>query len=95
MFARAALRETRHLPGWLDRVLRVVIVTPDMHRAHHLILRTETDSNYGNLLSVWNRLFRTYANQSAGEPTFGLAEWLDGRPAPLPDMLVLPVARQG
>jgi sterol desaturase/sphingolipid hydroxylase (fatty acid hydroxylase superfamily) len=45
MFARAALHETLRLPGWLDRALRLVIVTPDMHRTHHSILRTETDSN--------------------------------------------------
>ncbi|MCH9764429.1 MAG: sterol desaturase family protein [Alphaproteobacteria bacterium] len=51
------------LPGWLDRILRQVIVTPDMHRVHHSIDRREHDSNYGFNLSIWDRLFRTYCAQ--------------------------------
>ncbi|GJM04843.1 MAG: sterol desaturase [marine bacterium B5-7] len=46
-------------PG-LDRFLRMLIVTPDMHRIHHSALREETDSNYGNIFSVWDKLFKTY-----------------------------------
>jgi sterol desaturase/sphingolipid hydroxylase (fatty acid hydroxylase superfamily) len=46
-------------PG-LDRLLRMVFVTPDMHRIHHSVLREETDSNYGNILSIWDKLFKTY-----------------------------------
>lgn len=49
-----------HLPRWLDSVLRLVIVTPDMHRVHHSAERSETDSNYGFCLSLWDRFFRTY-----------------------------------
>ncbi|MEM7502721.1 MAG: sterol desaturase family protein [Pseudomonadota bacterium] len=48
------------LPGPLDRVLRWVLVTPDMHRVHHSVERAETDSNFGFCLSWWDRLFRTY-----------------------------------
>jgi len=48
------------LPRVLDRILRLVLVTPDMHRVHHSILRYETDSNYGFNLSIWDRAFRTY-----------------------------------
>lgn len=51
------------LPLGLDRVLRAIIVTPDMHRVHHSIVRRETDSNYGFFLSVWDRLFQTYIAQ--------------------------------
>lgn len=54
------------LPGWLDRILRAVIVTPDMHRVHHSIIRREHDSNYGFNLSIWDRLFRTYSAQPEG-----------------------------
>jgi sterol desaturase/sphingolipid hydroxylase (fatty acid hydroxylase superfamily) len=43
-----------------DRMLSKIIVTPDMHRIHHSVHRHETDSNYGNFLSVWDRLFKTY-----------------------------------
>ncbi len=47
----------------LDRGLRSVIVTPDMHRVHHSIIRNETDSNFGFNLSVWDRIFGTYRAQ--------------------------------
>jgi sterol desaturase/sphingolipid hydroxylase (fatty acid hydroxylase superfamily) len=48
------------MPPALDRVLRWLVVTPDMHRVHHSILRHETDSNFGFNLPWWDRLFRTY-----------------------------------
>ncbi len=48
------------LPAKLDRWLRCVIVTPDMHRVHHSIHRHEADSNYGFALSIWDRLFGSY-----------------------------------
>src|SRR4029078_12256363 len=48
------------MPRWLDRIARLVVVTPDMHRMHHSILRHETDSNFGFNLPWWDRLFRTY-----------------------------------
>lgn len=44
----------------LDRVLRLVIVTPHMHKAHHSRDQRETDSNYSNIFSFWDRLFGTY-----------------------------------
>jgi sterol desaturase/sphingolipid hydroxylase (fatty acid hydroxylase superfamily) len=48
------------MPAALDRVLRLIVVTPDMHRVHHSILRNETDSNFGFNLPWWDRLFGTY-----------------------------------
>jgi len=84
------------LPAWLDRFVRIFIVTPDMHRVHHSVLTTEHDRNYGFNLSLWDRLFRTYlAEPSAGQqgmtiglnpyqseaPTrFGWSLWLPFRP---------------
>lgn len=47
----------------LDKILRTVFVTPDLHRIHHSVIKYETDSNYGNLFSVWDKLFRTYRKQ--------------------------------
>lgn len=44
----------------LDRLLRLVVVTPDMHKVHHSRMQHETDSNYANIFSVWDRLFGTY-----------------------------------
>ena len=48
------------MPAWVDRVVRLLVVTPDMHRTHHSILRRETDSNFGFNLPWWDRLFGTY-----------------------------------
>ena len=83
------------LPGSLDRMLRLVLVTPDMHRVHHSIHRDEHDSNYGFALSLWDRLFRTYVPEpKAGHETMivGL-EWQDERPARLGWALWLPFRR--
>jgi sterol desaturase/sphingolipid hydroxylase (fatty acid hydroxylase superfamily) len=83
------------LPKGLDRVLRLVLVTPDMHRVHHSIHREEHDSNFGFCLSVWDRIFRTHVPQpTAGHDamTVGL-EWQDDRPARLGWALALPFRR--
>ena len=82
------------LPPRVDRILRRVIVTPDMHRVHHSVERDETDSNYGFNLSIWDRLFRTYREQ----PRAGHDAMVIGIPAfrepgvvnRLPGMLALP-----
>jgi sterol desaturase/sphingolipid hydroxylase (fatty acid hydroxylase superfamily) len=59
------------LPASVDRVLRAIVVTPDMHRIHHSLKRNETDSNYGFNLSLWDRLFGTY-RAAASAPNFPL-----------------------
>ncbi len=51
------------LPGFLDAGLRLITVTPDMHRVHHSPDRDETDSNFGFNLPWWDRLFGTYRAQ--------------------------------
>lgn len=52
-----------NLPLGIDRWLRRFVVTPDMHRVHHSIIRRETDSNFGFSVSWWDRIFRTYRDQ--------------------------------
>ncbi|MFI3155473.1 MAG: sterol desaturase family protein [Methylococcaceae bacterium] len=49
-----------NIPPAIDKKLRWLIITPDMHRIHHSTLPTETDSNYGFSVSCWDRLCRTY-----------------------------------
>lgn len=49
------------LPRTVDRVLSWVIVTPDMHKVHHHFQQPLTDTNYGNIFSIWDRVFRTFA----------------------------------
>ena len=91
MFNHSNLR----LPLWLDRAVRLILVTPDMHRVHHSIHRHEHDSNYGFALSVWDRIFRTYRPKpEAGHDlmTVGL-EWQDERPSRLGWALMLPFRR--
>jgi sterol desaturase/sphingolipid hydroxylase (fatty acid hydroxylase superfamily) len=51
------------LPRWPDRVLRLLLVTPNMHCVHHSSYRPETDSNYGGVLSIWDRVFGTYRSE--------------------------------
>lgn len=51
------------MPAWLDRAVRLVVVTPDMHRVHHSVLREEHNSNFGFNLPWWDWLFRTYRPQ--------------------------------
>ncbi len=48
------------LPKWLDRGIGLVIVSPDMHKVHHHFRQPLTDTNYGNIFSFWDRIFRTY-----------------------------------
>jgi sterol desaturase/sphingolipid hydroxylase (fatty acid hydroxylase superfamily) len=48
------------LDSRFDQILRKLFVTPDMHNIHHSVLRKETDSNYGNIFSIWDKLFKTY-----------------------------------
>jgi sterol desaturase/sphingolipid hydroxylase (fatty acid hydroxylase superfamily) len=47
----------------VDRWLRLLFVTPNMHKVHHSRLQPETDSNYSNILSVWDRIFGTYTSR--------------------------------
>jgi sterol desaturase/sphingolipid hydroxylase (fatty acid hydroxylase superfamily) len=83
------------LPGWLDRVLRLLIVTPDMHRVHHSAIRAETNSNFGFNLPWWDFLLGTYKNQPALghlDMTIGLAHLRDEKQVDrLPWMLALPI----
>lgn len=80
------------LPLWLDRVLRLALVTPDMHRVHHSIENHETNSNYGFCLSWWDFLFRTYdAQPDAGHEgmTIGRPEFRDAQVERLSFVLLL------
>jgi sterol desaturase/sphingolipid hydroxylase (fatty acid hydroxylase superfamily) len=82
-----------HLPAWLDPVLRLVVVTPDMHRVHHSSSARETNSNFGFNLPWWDFLFGTYrAQPAAGHEgmTIGLSQFRDERVERLHWMLALP-----
>ena len=48
------------IPTWLDRYIRVLLVTPDFHRVHHSVHISEMHNNYGFFLSIWDRISKTY-----------------------------------
>jgi sterol desaturase/sphingolipid hydroxylase (fatty acid hydroxylase superfamily) len=81
------------IPFGIDRVLRWLVVTPDMHRVHHSILARETNSNFGFNLPWWDRLFGTYrAQPKAGHEamTIGIEQFRDPRELGLDRMLIQP-----
>jgi sterol desaturase/sphingolipid hydroxylase (fatty acid hydroxylase superfamily) len=82
------------LPRWLDRILRLIVVTPEMHRVHHSVLPRETNSNFGFNLPWWDFLFGTYRDQPAAgheAMTIGLTQLRDEkRTGRLHWMLALP-----
>ena len=81
------------IPVGIDRILRWFVVTPDMHRVHHSILRRETNSNFGFNLPWWDRLLGTYrAQPAAGHAamTIGIEQFRDPRELGLDRMLLQP-----
>lgn len=62
----------------LDKILCLVFVTPNMHRVHHHYIRPETDTNFGNIFSLWDRIFGTYCTTPVETLKYGL-DVLDGR----------------
>jgi sterol desaturase/sphingolipid hydroxylase (fatty acid hydroxylase superfamily) len=69
-------------PSWLDRLLRRVLVTPDLHRVHHSTLVNESNSNFGAVLTVWDQLFGTFRTQTSvplDRMSIGLQDLRDAR----------------
>lgn len=84
------------IPGAVDRVLRLAVVTPDMHRVHHSVIPRETNSNFGFNLPWWDRIFGTYrAQPEAGHDgmTIGLKEYRDPERLTLLKLLIQPFSR--
>jgi sterol desaturase/sphingolipid hydroxylase (fatty acid hydroxylase superfamily) len=77
----------------VDRILRCLLVTPDMHRIHHSIVPRETNTNFGFKLPWWDKLLGTYrAQPDAGQDrmTLGLEQYRDPARLTLARLLVLP-----
>ena len=89
-FAHANLR----LPPALERMLRLLFITPDLHRVHHSSHRPETDSNFGSTLSIWDRIFGTYREKpqdALASQEIGLEECRDSRTVSVPWLLASPL----
>lgn len=85
------------IPEILDRWLRLVVVTPDMHRVHHSVISRETNSNFGFNLPLWDRLCGTYRpqpEQGHRAMTIGLKEFRDPAMLNLPRLLIQPFVRK-
>jgi sterol desaturase/sphingolipid hydroxylase (fatty acid hydroxylase superfamily) len=85
------------IPLKLDRVLRLGVVTPDMHRVHHSVFPSETNSNFGFNLPWWDRLMGTYrAQPMRGHDgmTIGLHQFRDPSRLTLLWMIVMPFSRK-
>lgn len=67
------------LPAALDRALSWVIVSPDMHKVHHHYVLPHTDSNYGNIFSVWDRLFGTFRTIDQSTLVYGIDTHMDAK----------------
>ncbi len=92
MFNHANIR----LPKGVDALVRIVLVTPDMHRVHHSVKRHEHDSNYGFSLAIWDRIFGTYIAQPEDghdDMVIGL-EWQNDKPRKIHWALALPFFRK-
>lgn len=84
------------IPLSVDKVLRLFIVTPDMHRVHHSVIKHETDSNYGFSISLWDRLFNSYIDQPKLGHTnmkIGLAQYQQVEDVKIPRLLLMPFKR--
>jgi len=73
LFSHSNLR----VAPWLNRYLRYVIVTPDLHRVHHSTYQPETDSNYSAVFPIWDILFRTFRTRTR-EPITTMLLGLEG-----------------
>lgn len=81
------------LPPWVDRFLRLLVVTPDMHRVHHSAAVNETNSNFGFNLPLWDRLFGSYRAQPAKghrDMVIGLERFREPQEQRLDRMLLQP-----
>lgn len=84
------------LPVKGDRILRLGIVTPDMHRVHHSLKYNETNSNFGNFLPWWDRLFGTYQSEPVAgheQMQIGVPQFRDPQQLSLSTLLLLPWRR--
>jgi sterol desaturase/sphingolipid hydroxylase (fatty acid hydroxylase superfamily) len=60
------------IPKWLDNAMSWVLVSPDMHKVHHHYVLPYTDSNYGNIFSIWDRLFGTFMTLDRDKLIYGI-----------------------
>lgn len=84
-----------NIPLGLDKALRTVVVTPNMHRVHHHYQLPLTDTNYGNIFSIWDRLFGTYAVVDNKKLIYGVDTYMEEQEHQnIPTMLKIPFGKR-
>lgn len=79
------------LPALLDKVMSFIIVSPNMHKVHHHYEQPFTDSNYGNIFSIWDRIFGTYKYLPPPEIVYGIDTHMEPREnATIKNLLQIP-----
>lgn len=78
------------LPLWLDKTLSFIIITPNTHKFHHHFERPWTDTNFGNVLSIWDRMFGTFTYDDTSKIKYGLDVTDDSRDEDIKYQLGLP-----
>jgi len=80
-----------YIPGFIDKFIRLLIVTPDMHRVHHSVIMAESNTNFGFSLSVWDRVCGTYqAQPAAGHDDMVIGLTYAKKPKSLIQLLIMP-----
>lgn len=83
------------LPKWLDGPMSYILVSPNMHKVHHHWKQPFTDSNYGAVFSVWDRLFHTFTKLDASQIRYGLDRYYPNeKDENLPELLKSPFKKQ-
>lgn len=84
-----------YIPESIDKIIRLLIVTPDMHRVHHSVVMAESNTNFGFSLSVWDRLCGTYhAQPNAGHERMVIGLTYAKKPKSLIQLLAMPFQKQ-
>ena len=78
------------IPKWFDQSIGFILVSPNMHRVHHHVTRPQTDANYGNIFSFWDRLFGTYDSTNMKDIVYGLDVVDNSRHADISYQLKMP-----
>jgi len=80
-----------NMPKWLDNTLGLVFCTPNIHRIHHHYRQPYTDTNYGNIFSIWDRIFGTFVLVDNAKLVYGVDTHMDTHEATdIPTILKLP-----
>ncbi|MBC6112462.1 sterol desaturase family protein [Pedobacter fastidiosus] len=93
-FSNLMAHTTISYPARLERILRWVFITPGLHKVHHHDSMPYTDSNYGDILCIWDRLFGTYRELEVSEINFGIDTVSPSEIRTFPNLLAYPFLKK-